>query len=110
MIQIILMRKIFRKVYALSSWSSYVNIHVYLEVTLFSKRFLADITCVQLLFMASFNMFLQLVLSVERLCTNMTCEPSITVNLEMPCKVSFLEYLSTFITFPVLMQLIVVVV
>ena len=87
-----------------------MNIHVYLEVTLVSKCFLAYITFVQLFFMQSFNMFLQLVLSVERLCTNLTCEPRISVNLEMPCKVSFLEYLSTFITFHVLMQLIVVVV
>ena len=39
-----------------------MNIHVYLEVTCVSKCFLADITFVQLFFMQSFDMFLQLVL------------------------------------------------
>ena len=87
---------------------------VIIVTTVFRKCFLTGITFVQLqlqiFFMASVNMCMHIVHSAESLCTYLTYEYTVTVfvNLAMPSKVSFFEHLSTFVTFHLLMQLIVV--
>ena len=70
-------------------------------------------SCTDLIFFMAFaNMCVQIVLSVKSLCTYLTCEHTFTacMNLKMPCKVSFFEHISTFITFLLLMPLNVVMV
>ena len=95
-------------------WCSCVNIHVLLQVPFLRKCFLAYTTFVliQIFFMAFANTCVHIVLSVQSLCTYLTCEHTFAacMNLKMPCKVSFFEHISTFITFLLLMQLNVVMV
>ena len=82
--------------------------------TVFEKMFSHRYhSCTDLIFFMAFaNMCVQIVLSVKSLCTYLTCEHTFTacMNLKMPCKVSFFEHISTFITFLLLMPLNVVMV
>ena len=90
-----------------------MNIHVQLQVPLLRKCFLAGITFeqLQIFFMAFVNMCMQIVRSAESLCAYLTSEhTTVSMNLVMPCKVSFFEHFSTFVTFYLLMQLIAVLV
>ena len=66
----------------------------------------------QWLIMAFDNMCVQIILSVKSLCTYLACEHSIFVHMDftVPCKVSFFEHISTFVTFLFLMPLSVVLV
>ena len=109
-------RKIFLTIFALLSWCCCVSIHVLLQVTFLRKCFLTVITFVllrwQWLIMAFDNMCVQIIHSVKSLCTYLACEHSIFVHMDftVPCKVSFFEHISTFVTFLILMPLSVVLV
>ena len=92
--------------------------HVWISMCSFRWRFWEFFShryhsCTDLIFFMAFaNMCVQIVLSVKSLCTYLTCEHTFTacMNLKMPCKVSFFEHISTFITFFLLMPLNVVMV
>ena len=92
--------------------------HVWISMCSFRWRFWEFFShryhsCTDLIFFMAFaNMCVQIVLSVKSLCTYLTCEHTFTacMNLKMPCKVSFFEHISTFITFLLLMPLNVVMV
>ena len=88
-----------------------VHVHVLLQILPVSVCFLANITFVllQIFFMAFDHMCLQIVRSTKILGTYLTCDHTVCMNLKMPCEVPFLEHISTFVTFDLLMPFAVLV-